>query len=64
MIWAPSSSRTAWVSPLTVPWLATGMKAGVSTVPWAVARSPVLAEEPGSRAVTVNDFVIGRTGNR
>ena len=59
MIRAPIPSRTSWVSPLTAPWLATGMKAGVSTVPWAVARRPALAEEPAVREVTVNDFVIG-----
>ena len=43
MIWAPRPSTWAWVRPLTVPWLATGMKAGVSTVPWGVSRRPVRA---------------------
>src|ERR1035438_2530281 len=40
MIWAPISWRWAGVTALTVPWVPTGMKAGVSMAPWTVASLP------------------------
>lgn len=39
----PTSSSSAAESPLTVPSVPTGMKAGVSTVPRGVEKRPVLA---------------------
>ena len=38
---------------------ATGAKAGVTIRPWAVRRTPALADEPGSVAVTVKTLLMG-----
>ena len=46
MIWAPMSvSSSRWWTPFTVPAVPTGIKIGVSIVPWSVSRSPARALE-------------------
>jgi hypothetical protein len=40
MIWDPISLRCRGVRDLTVPWVPTGMKAGVWIWPWAVVTVP------------------------
>src|SRR5690349_12232334 len=40
MIWAPISSSERGVTPLTVPYVPTGMKMGVCTTPWFSVRRP------------------------
>src|SRR3989339_1557616 len=49
----PSVPRSSWARALTVPWVATGMKTGVSTSPCGVDRTPARAREDGSCAWTV-----------
>ena len=49
-IGAPASRTRSGVRPLTVAWVPTGMKAGVSTVPCGVCRRPARAEDAASRA--------------
>ena len=44
----PVAASWSGVIPLTVAWVPTGMKAGVSTEPWGVSSRPVRAHEPGS----------------
>ena len=41
---APASSTARWVIALTVPWVPTGMNAGVWITPWGVVIVPVRAE--------------------
>ena len=44
MIWVPMSvSSSRWCTPFTVPAVPTGIKIGVSIVPWSVSRSPARA---------------------
>ena len=40
MIWAPVRRTSAALRPRTTPWVPTGMKAGVGTVPWGRVRVP------------------------
>ena len=51
---APASSSCAGVTPLTEPWVATGMNAGVSTTPWGVVSRPRRAP-PGLARRTSNE---------
>ena len=44
----PAALRWSGVIPLTVAWVPTGMKAGVSTVPCGVIKRPRRAAEAGS----------------
>ena len=48
---APVARTWPAVSPLTVAAVATGMKAGVATSPWAVASRPALAAPSRARQV-------------
>src|SRR6185503_10614141 len=43
MIWAPAALRSSGLRLFTVPCVATGMKAGVSTSPWGVRSRPARA---------------------
>ena len=45
MICEPQSTRSSGDNALTVACVPTGMKAGVSMVPWGVVTTPNLAEE-------------------
>jgi hypothetical protein len=50
--WAPIPASWSGVTPLTVPRVPTGMKTGVTTVPWVVVKVDRRAAVPRSRAVT------------
>src|SRR3954467_2853588 len=50
----PRAATSRGSRPLTVPFVASGTKAGVRTSPWAVAMTPARAREAGSRASMVN----------
>src|SRR6266550_711257 len=61
MISVPSSSRTSWVRPLTVAWVPTGMKKGVSTVPCGVVRRPRRASDGSVFAISNEKFIFHET---
>ncbi len=44
----PISASCIGLMPLTVPWVPTGMNAGVSTRPWPVSKWPARAGDEGS----------------
>src|SRR5947208_2598969 len=54
MICAPTSRSSLGETALTVPWVPTGMKIGVSMTPWRVARRPRRALDSGSVWSRVN----------
>src|SRR4051794_6120493 len=58
MICAPTARTMSGVSPLTVAWVPTGMKIGVSTVPCGVVSRPVRAAP--SRCSTVKEMDMGK----
>src|SRR5690242_12338101 len=52
MTWEPTSFSSSGVMALTVAWVPTGMKIGVSMVPWEVVREPSRAAHPGSFCIS------------
>src|SRR5436305_491189 len=69
MIWVPISRNSRGSSALTLPWVPTDMKTGVSTTPWLVVKRPSRAFEEGSVLSNsnigrrVNQAARGRNGN-
>src|ERR1700761_3196569 len=61
MMSAPAARTSSWCTPLIAPWVPTGMKAGVRTIPCAVAISPVRAAPSVARRLKENrpDIVSG-----
>ena len=61
MIWAPTSTRSSGSSALTVAFVPTGMKTGVSTTPCGVSSRPTRARVvPSTGAAAVTSNVTGR----
>ena len=52
-----SSSNIGVVSDLTVAWVPTGMKTGVSIVPWLVLSSPIRALDVFDFLMILNGFI-------